>query len=81
MTFDGNRDETPGKLTMDGHSLKLALDMHEAAAASGYSVYVLNLAHSRGELVKRYANSKPVILVTELQAWLESLPTAPLHPR
>jgi len=54
---------------------KLAYTVAEAAAACSYSEDTLNRAADRGELVKRYANSKPVILATDLQAWLEQLPT------
>jgi hypothetical protein len=55
--------------------MKLALTYDEAAEACGYHRDVLRDAVKANELVASYANSKPVFLVTELQRWLESLPT------
>jgi hypothetical protein len=55
---------------------RLALTITEAATATGYSDDVIRAALGRGELVPRYGTkSKPVIPVTELQRWLDSLPT------
>ena len=56
---------------------KLALTFAEAAEASGHSVDTLRKAIRRNHLIVRHANRKPVILVSELQDWLESLPTEP----
>lgn len=58
-------------------STKLSLTLDEAAAATGYSARALSRAAENNDLVLRYANRKPVVLVTELQEWLESLPTEP----
>lgn len=57
---------------------KLAFSIPEAAVAAGYSETVIKEACDRGDLVKSYANTKPVILATELQRWLESLPHEPV---
>jgi hypothetical protein len=54
---------------------KLALTIAEAAEAVGYSDDVIRAAMKRGELQASYANTKPVIRVTELTRWLESLPS------
>ncbi|MDQ0679108.1 hypothetical protein QFZ30_002490 [Arthrobacter pascens] len=54
---------------------KLAYTIDEAAEASGYSTDTIRRALRNSDMTARYANSKPVILVTELQEWLESLPT------
>lgn len=55
-------------------STKLAFTFEEAAAATGYSVDTVRRAVRNNELTARYANTKPVILTTELEAWLEALP-------
>ncbi|GAA4145313.1 hypothetical protein GCM10023068_18460 [Leifsonia shinshuensis] len=55
----------------------LAYSIEDAARASGYSISVLQRAIARGELSKRYANRKGVILADELDEWLHSLPTEP----
>jgi hypothetical protein len=56
---------------------KLAYNLEEAAAATGYSTSTLRIAIRRHDLVARYANTKPVIMADELQDWLRSLPTEP----
>jgi len=56
-------------------SAKLAFSIEEAADAIGYSPDTVRRAIRNNDLVARYANSKPVILATELQEWLSSLPT------
>lgn len=56
-------------------SIKLALSIEEAAEASGYSVDTIRRAIRNNSLIARYANTKPVVLVSELQDWLESLAT------
>ena len=57
--------------------MKLAFSFQEAAEATGYSIDVIRRAVRNSELVARYANTKPVIMATELTAWLESKPTEP----
>lgn len=54
---------------------KLAYTYDEAAEATGYSVRTIKEAVARGDILARYANSKPVIQAAELEAWLSSLPT------
>lgn len=54
---------------------KLAFNFEEAAEATGYSVDTIRRAVRNSELTARYANSKPVVLVTELNEWLNALPT------
>lgn len=56
-------------------SIKLALSIEEAAEATGYSVDTIRRAIRTNSLIARYANTKPVVLVTELTDWLESLST------
>lgn len=56
---------------------KIAYTLEEAAAACGYSIDTIRRAVRKSELVARYANSKPVIMATELIEWLESKPTEP----
>lgn len=54
---------------------KIAYSIEEAAEATGYSTYTIRAALKNNDLVARYANTKAVILATELTAWLESLPS------
>jgi predicted site-specific integrase-resolvase len=54
---------------------KLAYNFEEAAEASGVSSRTLYRFVERGELAVKYINTKPVILASELEAWLESLPS------
>ena len=54
---------------------RLAFNFDEAAEAVGYSVDTIRRAVRNHELTARYANSKPIILASELESWLESLPT------
>lgn len=55
---------------------RLALTYDEAALAVGYSKETLRQAIDRGELVPSYGTrTKPVLRVTELQRWLDTLPT------
>lgn len=53
---------------------KLAYSFDEAAEATGYSADTIRRHVAKGNLTARYANTKPVILVSELTEWLESLP-------
>ena len=52
-----------------------AYTLAEAAAVCGVGLTVIKEAADRGELVKRYPTSRPVILADELEAWLRSLPS------
>ncbi|SEI45733.1 hypothetical protein SAMN04487917_101396 [Arthrobacter sp. yr096] len=54
---------------------KRAYNFEEAAVATGYSIDTIRRAVRNNELTARYANSKPVILIDELDEWLENLPT------
>lgn len=54
---------------------KISYSLEEAAAATGYGETTIKVAIRHGDLVPRYANSKPVIPAGELAAWIESLPT------
>lgn len=57
---------------MDG---KLALNLPSAAEAAGVSIEIIRRAIDQGDLVPRYPSSRPVLLVKDLEAWLESRPT------
>lgn len=57
--------------------LEAGFNIEEAAGATGYSVDTICRAIRNNDLVARYANSKPIILVTELAEWPESLPAEP----
>ena len=52
----------------------LAYTIEDAAAAAGVSKSTLNRAIANGDLIRRYPNRIPVIMASELNAWLESLP-------
>lgn len=54
---------------------RLALSLEDAAVATGYSLATIRRAIDRGDLMKRHANAKPVVVVDDLWAWLEALPT------
>ena len=54
---------------------KIAYSIEEAAEAAGYSTDTIRRALRNNDLTARYANTKPVILATELTEWLSSLPT------
>lgn len=55
--------------------MKIALSIDEAAEATGYSTDTIRRAIRNSDLTARYANSKPVILTSELTDWLQALPT------
>ena len=57
--------------------MKISYSIEEAAAATGYSTDTIRRAIRNSDLTARYANSKPVVLATELTEWLESQPTEP----
>lgn len=54
---------------------KVAYSIEEAAEASGYSTDTIRRALRNSDMTARYANSKPVILASELTDWLTALPT------
>lgn len=54
---------------------KVSYSIEEAAEATGYSTDTIRRALRNNDMTARYANSKPVILATELTDWLEALPT------
>lgn len=54
---------------------QLSLPVPLAAELVGVSRDVLELAIKRGECMVRYPNSKPLVRIVDLEAWLESLPT------
>lgn len=53
----------------------LALSIPDAAKATGYGINTIRDHIELGNLTVRYANSKPVIPVSELETWLRNLPT------
>ncbi|MFK0042057.1 helix-turn-helix domain-containing protein [Paenarthrobacter sp. NPDC090517] len=57
------------------HAVKLAYTYQEAANSVGVSVRTLQRLVERGELAVKYIGSKPVIRASELDAWLDSLPS------
>ncbi|WP_298229047.1 helix-turn-helix domain-containing protein [Gryllotalpicola sp.] len=56
---------------------KLAYTLDEAAIASGISKRTIREHIDAGRLVASYPSSRPVILASELERWLESLPHEP----
>jgi len=64
----------------DRMSSRISLTLEEAAVAVGFSVKSLRGAITSGDLIahrkSRAANSKYVVLVDDLRAWVESLPVA-----
>ncbi|SEC89311.1 helix-turn-helix transcriptional regulator [Arthrobacter woluwensis] len=54
---------------------KLAYSIPEAAEAIGQSTDTIRRSIARGDLSVKYPNSKPVILASELESWLDSLPS------
>lgn len=57
--------------------MKIAFSIEEAAEAVGYSTDTIRRAIRNNDLTVKYANTKPIILATELQAWAEALPSEP----
>lgn len=55
----------------------LALSIPDAAKATGYGINSIREHIELGNLTVRFANSKPVILVSELETWLRNLPSEP----
>ena len=58
-------------------SAKLAYSLQEAAEIASTSVPVLRRKIANNDLTVKYINSKPVVLASELEAWLQSLPSEP----
>lgn len=56
---------------------KLAYPLKEAAQAAAISLSQLRIEISKGEIVPRYVGRKPIVPASELQAWLDRLPTEP----
>lgn len=56
---------------------KLAYSIEEAAVATGYSTDSIRKAIRNSDLSVKYANTKPVILASELESWLNALPSEP----
>lgn len=54
---------------------KLAYSIEEAAEATAYSTDTIRRAIRNNDLSVKYANSKPVILASELESWLNALPS------
>lgn len=54
---------------------RLSLTLPDAALATGYSLESIRKAIREDELVPSYANSKPVVMVEELERWLRTLPS------
>lgn len=59
----------------DDKNTKKAYTLTEAAEAVGTSVSQLRRRISRNELTVKYIGRNPVVLSTELDSWLDSLPT------
>lgn len=55
--------------------MKLSFSIEEAAEATGYSTDTIRRAIRNNDLSVKYANSKPVVLASELEAWLTALPS------
>lgn len=55
--------------------MKLAYSIQEAAEASGLSTTVIRRKINAGYIAAKYSGTKPVILATELESWLQSLPS------
>ncbi|GAA3810808.1 hypothetical protein CSO01_20770 [Cellulomonas soli] len=62
----------------------LAFPLPAAARHAGISIRTLRYAIARGEIAVHRPSSRPVVLATDLQAWLEGAPAdraaAPRRP-
>lgn len=56
---------------------KKGFTLPEAADVASVGLSTLKAAVDRGDLPKRYPSGRPIILASDLDAWLESLPTEP----
>jgi hypothetical protein len=54
---------------------KKAYTIPEAAEVASIGESTLKAAIERGDLPRRYPSTRPVILASDLDKWLESLPT------
>lgn len=54
---------------------KKAYSLPEAAEVASVGLSTLKAAIERGDLPKRYPSGRPIVLATDLEKWLESLPT------
>jgi hypothetical protein len=70
------REELEAQLV--AHNLKPAYTTTQAAEAVGYSKRVIEMEIAASRLIPSYANTKPIILSTELHRWLLSLPDEPI---
>lgn len=56
---------------------KLAYPLPEAAEMAGISLSVLRRKIDNNDISVKYIGSKPVVLASELESWLNSLPSTP----
>jgi hypothetical protein len=56
---------------------KKAYTLVEAARVASVGESTLRAAMDRGDLPKRFPSTRPVVLASDLDKWLESLPTEP----
>jgi hypothetical protein len=56
---------------------RLAYSYEDAAAAVGVTVKTIQRLVAKGDLIPRYPNRRPIIPASELQAWLDRLPSEP----
>lgn len=64
-------------MTMTHPKQKLAYNLKEAAAAVGLSITDIRQRVSAGDIAVRYVGSEPLVLFSELESWLLSLPSQP----
>jgi predicted DNA-binding transcriptional regulator AlpA len=57
-------------------SLKLAMNVREVVAASGFSRSAIYAVFRDGRLLRRKNGKRSVVLVSDLKAFLENLPKA-----
>lgn len=63
--------------TAPGSAGKKAFTIPQAAEVASVGESTLKAAIDRGDLPRRYPSTRPVILASDLDKWLESLPTDP----
>lgn len=54
---------------------KLSYTYEEAAASTGLSARYIRQLVAAGDIAVKYAGTKPLIQATELEAWLDALPS------
>jgi len=59
----------------------ICVTIDQAASMIGMSTQVIRRAIAQGNLTPRYPTARPVILVDDLRAWVESSPTEPHRQR